>query len=150
MVQKRNRHDLDSALNLNEETKDYSASYRYLYKNSKPTGIMEIQHDLSLSSASVAEYHVKKLLSMGLVKQTEDSRYLVDAVVFENMIRIRRALIPIQIGYLAFFTTCLGIMLLILRPAVVSNDYIFGLVVVSMGCGIFAFEAVRTARASSI
>jgi hypothetical protein len=34
---------------------------------------------------------------MGLIKETEDSRYFVDALIFENMIRIKRSLIPIQI-----------------------------------------------------
>jgi hypothetical protein len=124
--------------------------YRYLYKKGKPSGIREIQRDLSLSSTSVAEYHVRKLLSMGLVKETEDSHYFVDAVVFENMIRIRRSLVPVQIGYLAFFATSLGILLSILRPDKLTSDYVFGVIVAAGGCGIFAYQSIRTARSSSL
>jgi DNA-binding transcriptional ArsR family regulator len=124
--------------------------YRFLYKTGKPVGIREIQRELSLSSASVAEYHVKKLLSMELVKTTEDSRYFVDAVVFESMIRIRRSLIPIQVGYLAFFITSFFLLLFVLRPPRVTNDYVFALVLAAVACAIFARQALKTAKSSSI
>lgn len=124
--------------------------YRYLYRKGKPSGIREIQRELSLSSTSVAEYHVNKLLSMGLAKETLDSMYFVDAIVFENMLRIRRSLIPVQIGYLAFFATSLGILLVILRPAIITNDYIFGIIIASVGCAIFAYQVIKTSMNSSV
>jgi hypothetical protein len=115
-----------------------------------PTGIREIQRGLNLSSTSVVEYHVKKLVSMGLVKSTEDSQYFVDAIVFENMIRIRRSLIPIQIGYFAFFATSFLILWFVLRPSIITKDYIFGLVIAAVGCVIFSYEVTRTIKRSSI
>lgn len=124
--------------------------YRYLFKMGTPTGIREIQRGLNLSSTSVVEYHVKKLVSMGLVKSTENSQYFVDTIVFENMIRIRRSLIPIQMGYLAFFVTSFVILWFVLRPSTITNDYIFGLVIAAVGCGIFGYEAVSTIKRSSI
>ncbi len=124
--------------------------YRFLYKKGTPIGIREIQRELSLSSTSVAEYHVKKLLSMGLVKSTEDSQYFVDAVVFENMIRIRRSLIPIQIGYIAFFATSFLVLLFALRPLRITNDYLFALFLVAVACGIFIRQAIRTANSASL
>ena len=75
--------------------------YRYLYKQGgKPVGVHEVQNGLSLSSPSVAHYHIRKLVEQGLAKE-EAGGYVVDKVLFENMIRIRRSVIPFQTTYLA-------------------------------------------------
>ena len=39
--------------------------YLYLLKKKAPSGIREIQRDLSLSRPSVAEYQVAKLVELG-------------------------------------------------------------------------------------
>ena len=95
-----------------------SGSVAILYRNGSPQGGREVQNGLGLSSSSVASYHLKRLLEMGLIKESEkdSSKYFVDRVVFENMTRFRRALIPIQIGYLAFFGCALAILLVVFRP----------------------------------
>jgi DNA-binding Lrp family transcriptional regulator len=136
--------------------------YRYLYRMGKPCGIREIQRGLSLSSSSVALYHVRKLLDAGLIREetAEDnsglkngtdaeigkgaSGYVVDRMIYENMIRVRRSLIPLQVGYSMFFATALIILLVLLRPATFSGAYIFSLVVIAAACSIFAIQAYKS------
>jgi len=117
--------------------------YRYLYRAGAPTGIHNVQRALKLSSPSVAEYHIKKLLRAGLV-QEKDGGYSVDKVVFENVIRIRRTLIPLQGTYLAFFLSTLVILVVFFRPPSVTSLYFFALSVNLGGVVITAYEAFKT------
>lgn len=142
--------------------------YRYLYKMGKPCGIREIERGLGLSSSSVALYHVRKLLDAGLIREElpqaakqgdpgkdpkpyreagngQPGGYVVDRVIYDNMIRIRRSLIPLQVAYSVFFATALLILVLILRPPAISGSYIFALSVIAVACGIFAYQAARSA-----
>jgi hypothetical protein len=138
--------------------------YRYLYRAGKPCGIHDIQRGLRLSSSSVALYHVRKLLAAGLIKEAggavqdageEKSReeansgkasgYVVDKVIFENMIRIRRSLIPVQVAYAIFFATALVILISLLRPAVLSGAYVFALIIIMIACAIFSYQALKAA-----
>jgi len=117
--------------------------YRCIYRAGAPVGIHDVQRALKLSSPSVAEYHIKKLLGAGLVQQ-KDGGYSVDRVIFENVIRIRRTLIPLQTTYLAFFLSTLGILVIFFRPASVTSLFFFALVVNLGGVLITAYEAVKT------
>ena len=111
-------------------------------------GVHEVQRALKLSSPSVAEYHIKKLLRAGLVQEKEGG-YSVDRVVFENVIRIRRMVIPFQVTYLSFFLSTLTILVAFLRPPSVTSLYFFALVVNVGGVMITAYEAIKTFSATS-
>ena len=76
--------------------------YRYLFKLGEPAGIRDIQRALGLSSSSVAEYHVKKLLQSGLIKEDHEG-YAVDRIVWQNMVRMRRTVIPFQAFFVVLF-----------------------------------------------
>ena len=119
--------------------------YRFLYKQGRPVGVNEIQKGLSLSSPSLAHYHIQKLLEQGLVRE-EAGGYVVDKIVFENMIRVRRSVIPFQTTYLTLFLSTLVIMLTILRPAEISGVYLFALLVNALALGIFAYETLKSLR----
>jgi len=124
--------------------------YRYMYQSGRSLGIHEIQNALRLSSSSVAEYHVRKLESAGLVTRDENARYFVNRVVFENMIRIRRSLIPLQTAYALSFGTGLALMLLLFRPPVLNSGYFFALILVALACGIFSYQALKAAKKAAI
>jgi predicted DNA-binding transcriptional regulator len=128
--------------------------YRYFYRSGKPLGIRDIQRGLSLSSPSVAEYHVKKLLAMGLVKQekegSESSGFIVDRIVFENMIRVKRVLIPLQIAFVVFFGLALILLVFLFRPSVMSGQYLFSIIVVATACAVFTYQTVNTLRSSAV
>jgi len=119
--------------------------YRFLYREGRPVGIREVQRGLGLSSPSVAHYHVRKLLEAGLVRE-QDGGYVVDRVVFENIIRVRRALIPFQTTYSIFFATALLIMLTALRPPNITSSYVFGLIVIGVALAASIYEAVKSSK----
>ena len=117
--------------------------YRFLYKQGKPTGAHEVQKGLDLSSPSLAHYHLKKLVEEGLARE-ENGGYVVDKVLFENMIRIRRSVIPFETTYFALFISTLVIMLTVFRPAVLSPLFIFALLINVVALGIFTFEMIKS------
>ena len=102
--------------------------YRFIFREGKPVRIYEIQRALKLSSPSLAQYHVSKLLRVGLVKESENG-YTVDRVVFGNLVRVRRMVVPFQITYAIFFAAALVVMLTVLRPPTLTSLYVFALVV---------------------
>jgi hypothetical protein len=127
--------------------------YRYLYRAGEPQGIRDVQNGLQLSSSSVASYHLKKLQTLGLVKQTEDTqKYYVDRIIFDNMIRFRRSLIPIQVGYLAFFASSLIILLLVFRPDAnaLRGAYVFSVAVIVIACIVFGYQTIDSLRTRSV
>jgi len=120
--------------------------YRYIYRQGgRPVGVHDVQNGLSLSSPSVAHYHIRKLVEQGLARE-DTGGYVVDKVVFENMIRIRRSVIPFQTTYLALFVLTLVIMIVSFRPAILSEPYVFALLVNAMAIGIFSYETVKSVR----
>ncbi len=120
--------------------------YRFLYKQGgKPVGVHDVQNGLALSSPSVAHYHIRKLVEQGLAKE-EAGGYVVDKVIFENMIRIRRSVIPFQTTYLALFVSTLLLMLTVFRSDATSGVYFFALLVNVIAVGIFLYETLKSLR----
>lgn len=125
--------------------------YRFLYRVGSPQGIHDIQRGLGLSSVSVADYHVKKLLVLGIVKEDgSTARYYVDRLIFENMVRIRKSIIPLQAGYATFFGIALVLLVTLLRPSVITGTYLFALIVIAFGVLLFCYQAFRTATSNSL
>ena len=137
---------------MSEDFKDYVRGttlrvYRYMYRAGTAMSIRDVQRGLELSSPSVAEYHIKKLVRAGLV-QERDAGFVVDRVIFENVIRIRRTLIPLQTAYMAFFLSTLAILLTVFRPASVTSLYFFALLVNSGAVAVTTYEAAKTYAAT--
>jgi len=120
--------------------------YRYLFKQAgKPIGVHDVQSGLGLSSPSVAHYHIRKLVDEGLAR--EDARgYVVDKHLFENMIRIRKSIIPFQTTYLALFLSSLFLLLTLFRAQTISGGYVFALFVDLFAVGIFSWETIKSLR----
>jgi len=120
--------------------------FRFVYRQHEPVGVHDVQRGLGLSSPSVAHYHIAKLLKAGLLKEEGDG-YVVEKAVFENMIRVRRTVLPLQTGYAAFFLTALVVLLTILRPSAWSPTYVFAVIVVVVAVSVSLFEAYRAMKA---
>jgi predicted DNA-binding transcriptional regulator len=138
----------------NKETPDiYDASlkgttyrvYRYMYRAGKAVRVNDVQRDLHLSSPSVAQYHIKKLLNLGLIREDLEG-YVIDKVVFENVIRFGRLSIPLQTAYATFFAASLVILLTILRPTGVTSTYFFALIAITVALLISVYETLKTIR----
>lgn len=82
---------------------------------------------------------------MGLIREEQEG-YVVDKVVVDNIIRIRRFSIPVQVGYVIFFGFLLGFLLILLRPSTINSLYFFALVVNVSALGISVYEVVKTMR----
>jgi predicted DNA-binding transcriptional regulator len=127
--------------------------YRFIYKRG-PVRLHEIQRDLRLSSSSVADYHVQKLLSAKIIREeaTQDGAvgYVAEEAVFEAMIRIRRTVIPLWTTATAFFSASILVLLTILRPVVVSSSYLFSLVIAISALSISLYETLRSLSGDGI
>jgi predicted DNA-binding transcriptional regulator len=119
--------------------------YRYMYKAGRAVRINEIHRALGLSSPSVAQYHVRKLLQFGLIREEQDG-YVVDRVVFSNIIRVRRVSIPYHVAYAVFFAASLIALLTFFRPSTIGAGYFFALLVITVGVLLSVYEGIKTLR----
>ncbi len=119
--------------------------YRYVYGHG-PVRLSDLQRGLKMSSSSVAEYHLKKLAAMGLVREG-DNGYEADRVIFESMIRIRRTLIPLWATFAAFLATSLTCLLTLLRPsALMTPAYLLSLITISVSLVVSLYETLSTLK----
>ncbi len=98
----------DLGLNLTGRT---LRVYWYLVQNKGPHGRLEVQRGTKLSSASLAEYHLKKLVGMGLVEKNVHREYAICRTVQIGVMRFytmyRSNMIPRFLLYISFYVTML-------------------------------------------
>jgi DNA-binding transcriptional ArsR family regulator len=116
--------------------------YRLMLKTNQPLGIREVQRMLTLSSPSVAQYHLSKLEQAGLVKR-EVGNYVVNRVLLDSCVKINRFLIPRYLFYSVFSAVILLLELTILQPAVLSSEYVFFTLATAIFLAIFCYETIR-------
>lgn len=85
--------------------------YLYVLKHGK-SELRDIQHELGFSSASLASYHLSKLIRAGYVGQDDNGRYVsikdVSGEILEGYTRVGTTIVP-QFFFLALlFTVVLG------------------------------------------
>jgi predicted DNA-binding transcriptional regulator len=103
--------------------------YKYILKNSNPSGIREIQRALHLSSPTLALYHVNKLEEAGLIRKQLDG-YIADRVILENFVRLKRTLIPRHFFYMIFLGAALIFLVTFFRPHNLTREYLFSVVTI--------------------
>jgi hypothetical protein len=119
--------------------------YKFIFKEGNPVRNNEVQRALRLSSPSLAQYHISKLLRAGLIKESENG-YTVDRVLFGNLVRVRRMVVPFQITYTILFASALVVMLTALRPPTLTSLYVFALVVVWIALAASLYESLKAIR----
>lgn len=117
--------------------------YRYAIKQRKPIGVREVQRALKLSSPTLAAYHLDKLEEAGLLKQTPDG-YVVEKLVLENFVRLRRLLLPKYLFYFAIFATAVLFQITLFRPAQLTREYLFSTSMLALAAAYFAYETIMT------
>jgi DNA-binding transcriptional ArsR family regulator len=117
--------------------------YRYAVKQRKPVGVREVQRALKLSSPTLAAYHLNKLEEAGLLKQTPDG-YVVERLVLENFVRLRKLLLPKYLFYLAVFVTALAFQITLFRPVQLTREYLFSTSMLVLAVAYFAYETMMT------
>lgn len=116
--------------------------YKYIVKNDRPVGIREVQRVLGLSSPTLALYHMNKLEEAGFIKK-HMSGYVADRIVLENLIRFRRMLIPKNLFFTVFMITSLVILVVFLRPPILTREYVFPLAVIIVATIILIYETAK-------
>lgn len=115
--------------------------YLYLQKKKEPSGIREVQRDLGLSSPSVAEYQVEKLVEMGLAGRDRYARVYVTRKVkvhaMASYVNFGRFTVPRLAFYASVFTAIAALY------AIYSFDSlsVYGVAVSAGAASIFWFEA---------
>jgi len=96
--------------------------YAYVVKKGKPVGPREVMRGASLSSPSVAYWHLQKLENSGLLQKNGAGEYVVkEKANISGPIWIGRNLVPRLMCYSLFF---LGI--LIVEGAIISVQFFHG------------------------
>lgn len=123
--------------------------YKFILTNNSPSGIREIQRALNLSSPTLALYHVNKLEEAGLIKKHEMG-YIADRIVLENFVRLKRTLVPRFFFYTVFLAVSLVVLIIFLRPSILTREYVFSVAAISVGTIASAFETVRAFSSKSL
>jgi hypothetical protein len=50
--------------------------YLYVLTSRDPVGVRDVWRELKLSSPSLAQYHINKLLELGMIGQTQEGKYV--------------------------------------------------------------------------
>ena len=118
--------------------------YLYILTSDKPQGVREIWRGLNLSSPSLAQYHVNKLLDLGLIDHTSEGKYRANEReqrdVLRSFVLLRGRLVPRLVFYGAFL---LGILIIYLLFWPFRWDFrdLIVLAVSVFSISVFAFEA---------
>jgi hypothetical protein len=117
--------------------------YIYLQKKKAPSGIREVQRDLGLSSPSVAEYQVEKLVEMGLASRDSYGKAFVTRKVkvkaLESYVNFGRFTVP-RLAFYASIFTAIAALYAVLSGSSLS---IYGILVPAAAAAVFWFEAWR-------
>jgi len=61
--------------------------YLYILTSNEPVGVRDVWRGLSLSSPSLAQYHINNLMEAKLITQTEDGKYTAEEKAKINVLR---------------------------------------------------------------
>jgi len=82
--------------------------YLCILTSSTPIGVREIWRALGLSSPSLAQYHVNKLVELKLIENTFDGKYVTNdeerLEALRSFLRLRGMLIPRMVVYAALLS----------------------------------------------
>ena len=113
--------------------------YRFIIRRNEPARVREIQRSLGFSSPSLVVYHLEKLKEAGLIKE-EGIGYVADKVLLRNLVRFRSTLIPRYFFYFLFFTLGTILELTLLRPPIVTREYLIAVMFTSAAAIAFGIE----------
>ena len=117
--------------------------YLYLQKKRGASGIRQVQRDLGLSSPSVAEYQVEKLIEMGLARRDSHGRVFITRKVtvkaMASYINFGRFIVPRLTLYAIFFSAIAATYVIFSFGSL----NLYGVAAASGAAAIFWFEACK-------
>jgi hypothetical protein len=116
----------------------------------KKSGVREIQRALHFSSSSLAQYHLSKLVDLGLLNENGGEYFATEQVkvdVLKDFLKFGTLIVPRFVFYAVFFTiitTFLSAVVLFQQDLGATPSIEFWFVALLMiVCGLFWYEALR-------
>jgi len=127
--------------------------YLYILTSKEPVGVRNVWRNLKLSSPSLAQYHINKLLSMKLLSQTHDGKCWVQekekVEALRSFVLLRGRLIPRLVFYGALIAGILAIYLIFRPPRWDFRDLLI-LAISALSIFAFFFEAYSQYRSMKV
>jgi hypothetical protein len=126
--------------------------YLCILTSSDPIGVREIWRSLGLSTPSLAQYHVNKLLELRLIESTLQGKYITNdkerLEALRSFLSLRGMLIPRMVVYAALLS---GVMISYITFWPWRGDFrdLVVLAVTLFSISAFLFEAVKQYRGLS-
>ncbi len=115
----------------------------------EPVGVREVWRALDLSSPSLAQYHINKLLELNMLKQSRNGKYAVDTKeqveTLRSFVLLRGRLIPRLVFYGCLVAGILGAYIL-LRGLRLNLQDLVVLAISLVSIVAFFFEAFNQRR----
>jgi hypothetical protein len=121
--------------------------YLYLLKHG-PSELRDVQRGLSLSSASLASYHLGKLVEAGYAKQDEYGRYSAVKEASDRVLEGYSKIGPAMVPQLFFFSLLFTILMIFFSIGTLTG-YPFVPYLIAVGLAmlvVFWFETIRLWR----
>jgi len=120
-------------------------TYIYIVSHKK-SGVREIQRDLHFSSSSLAQYHLGKLVDLGLLTEQGGEYFLADQVkvdVLKDFLKFGSFIVPRFIFYAVFFTIVTSFFGFIVISTSGPTIEAVLVVLLAASCVLFWYEALR-------
>jgi hypothetical protein len=139
-------------MSVNQEIRGNTLKiYLYLLKHG-PSDLRDIQRGTGLSSASLASYHLGKLMEASLAKQDEYGRYLAVKekadTVLEGYAKIGKAVVPQMFFFTLFFTITVAFFAVAAYIVPVYSYYLAAICVAMLA--VFWYETIKLMKKLSI
>ena len=123
--------------------------YTYLFKVQK-SGIREAQRSLGFKSASLAQYHLDKLVSLGLASRNDAGEYILAREVkieaLEQFLKVGAYIIPRFILYSVMLSILFVYFLIFVARIGISSVSVWAYIFALAGLVITWYETVRAWR----
>ncbi len=120
-------------------------TYIYVVTHKK-SGVREVQRELHFSSSSLAQYHLAKLVDLGLLTENGGEYFLADEIkvdVLKDFLKFGTLIVPRFIFYAVFFTIITGFLGSIVLRDSFSGVNVFFVAMLILASILFWYEALR-------
>ncbi len=126
--------------------------YTYIFKVKK-SSIKDAQLTLGFNSPALAQYHLEKLVSLGLVKRDDASgEYLLEKEVkvetFEHFLRIGSYIIPRLLLYTVVLSIIFGYFVLFVASFTLNGYTLWTFLIGGFALIVMWFETIKAWRSS--
>jgi hypothetical protein len=125
-------------------------AYLYFLKNTnQEVGIREVQRALGFKTASLAQYHVQKLLDLGFINKTSFGNYTLvketKLQILSPFVKFGSKVVPRLLMYLVMNVVLLTYTIIFILPSEsIDNIKIWVVILIGTNTLAFAYETIRS------